>query len=371
MYHAGWAWAGDTPFHHTKLVASHFGGTRNPLVVSWPRKIKPDRTPRPQFHHVNDIAPTLYEILGITPPKIVNGIAQTSIDGISMAYSFGAADAPGRKTTQYFENNGSRGIYHEGWYACAFGPFVPWAVRQRDLSTWDAHADVWELYDLSVDFSQSNDLAAQEPERLASLKALFLAQAKDNQVFPIGAGLWTRIHPEDRIKTAYSRWTFDASTIRMPEFAAPGLGRESNRVTVKAKFGPEASGVLYALGGAAGGVSLFIDNGILVYAYNGLMLDRNEARATTKLAAGSHIVVVDTRLAGGPASPAEIIVLVDGVEVARTKTRFTVPGAFSASESFNVGVDLGSPVSRDYAERRPFRFNGLIETVTVEFTASE
>lgn len=369
MYHAGWAWAGDTPFHHTKLVASHFGGTRNPLVISWPSKIQPDRRTRGQFHHVNDIAATLYEVLGITPPKIVHGIAQDQLDGISMAYTFGAPNAPGRKRTQYFENNGSRGIYHEGWYACAFGPFVPWAVRQIDLSIWDANADVWELYDLSVDFSQSNDLAAQEPERLASMKALFLAEAKDNKVLPVGAGLWTRIHPEDRVKTAYSRWTFDATTIRMPEFAAPGLGRESNRVTVKAKFGPEASGVLYALGGGGGGLSLFIDNGILAYEYNGLMLDRNVARAAAKLAAGTHTVVVHTQLEGGPASPALIVVLVDGEEVARTRTRFTVPGAFSASEAFNVGVDLGSPVSRDYAQRRPFRFNGIIDTVTVELTA--
>ena len=126
MYHAGWAWAGDTPFRYTKLVASHFGGTRNPLVISWPKGIKPDKTPRPQFHHVNDIAPTIYDVLGIKAPDVVDGWKQLPIDGVSMAYAFGDPKAPGRKLTQYFENNGSRAIYHDGWIAAAFGPLIPW-----------------------------------------------------------------------------------------------------------------------------------------------------------------------------------------------------------------------------------------------------
>ena len=126
MYHAGWAWAGSTPFRSTKLVAAHFGGTRNPMVVSWPKGIKPDKTPRSQFHHVNDIAPTLYEVIGIKPPEEVNGFKQDPMDGVSMAYTFADAKAAGRKKTQYFENNASRGIYHDGWFACTFGPFIPW-----------------------------------------------------------------------------------------------------------------------------------------------------------------------------------------------------------------------------------------------------
>ena len=126
MYHAGWAWAGGTPFQSTKLVAAHFGGTRNPMVVSWPKGIKPDKTPRPQFHHVNDVVPTLYEVIGIKPPDEVNGFKQDPIDGVSMAYTFADAKAANRKKTQYFENNASRGIYHDGWFACTFGPLVPW-----------------------------------------------------------------------------------------------------------------------------------------------------------------------------------------------------------------------------------------------------
>ena len=126
MYHAGWAWAGNTPFQYTKLIASHFGGTRNPMVISWPKGIKPDRIPRSQFHHVNDIAPTIYEIVGIKPPKMVDGFPQDPIDGVSLAYTFNDPKAPSRKKVQYFDNNGSRAIYQDGWIAATFGPLVPW-----------------------------------------------------------------------------------------------------------------------------------------------------------------------------------------------------------------------------------------------------
>ncbi|MCJ7597666.1 MAG: sulfatase-like hydrolase/transferase, partial [Methyloceanibacter sp.] len=193
MYHAGWAWAGDTPFRYTKLIASHFGGTRNPLVISWPKGIAPDPTPRPQFHHVNDVTPTLYEVLGIRPPEVVDGFKQDPIDGISMAYTFADAKAPTRKAKQYFDNNGSRGIYRDGWYASTFGPLTPWLTVSPGLATWDSSKDVWELYDLSKDFSQSENLAGKEPQRLAEMKELFLAEAKENKVFPIGAGIWLRI----------------------------------------------------------------------------------------------------------------------------------------------------------------------------------
>ncbi|HWR92996.1 MAG TPA: arylsulfatase, partial [Desulfobacterales bacterium] len=180
MYHAGWAWAGGTPFRSTKLVAAHFGGTRNPMVVSWPKGIKPDPAPRSQFHHVNDIVPTICEILGIRPPKVVDGFKQDPIDGVSMVYTFANSKAPGRKKTQYFENNGSRGIYHEGWYACTFGPFIPWDTPGSTgrLKDWNAKKDVWELYDLTSDFSQADDLAGKEPQRLANMKKLFMVEAK-------------------------------------------------------------------------------------------------------------------------------------------------------------------------------------------------
>ncbi len=365
MYHAGWAWAGSTPFRHTKLVASHFGGTRNPLVISWPKGIRPDSTPRSQFHHVNDVVPTLYDILGIKPPAVVNGIGQDPIDGVSMTYSFAAAAAPGRKITQYFENNGSRGLYHDGWYAAAFGPLTPWLTVSPGLDTWDANKDVWELYDLRHEFSQAEDLATREPERLGKMKQLFLAEAMKNKVFPIGAGLWTRLHPEDRVKVPYTRWRFDAATTRLPEFAAPGLGRESNRVTVDLEIDEKASGVVYALGGVAGGLTLYMDRGHLVYEYNMMMIERYSGRSPAPLSPGQHRITVDTTIAK-PGAPAEVAVAADEREVFRVAVARTVPAAFSASETLDVGTDLGSPVALDYFDRRPFPFTGRIGTVDVE-----
>ncbi|MDG3006958.1 arylsulfatase [Paludisphaera mucosa] len=367
MYHAGWAWAGGAPFRSTKLVAAHFGGTRNPLVVSWPKGIKPDPAPRPQFHHVNDVAPTLYELIGVKPPAEVNGAKQDPIDGVSMAYSFADAKAPGRKLTQYFENNGSRGVYHDGWFAGTFGPLVPWdtAGSSPKLKTWDANQDPWQLYDLSKDFSQAEDLAAKEPERLAKMKELFLAEAKANRAFPIGGGLWTRFHPEDVLRSPYRSWRFDAETTRMPEFTAPGLGKRSNHVAIDVEVGPDASGVLYAMGGASGGLSVYMDAGRLVFEYNMLIIERTVARSEGKIAAGKHRIEVAETIPR-PGTPDDVVLSVDGAEVARTTVKRTVPGAFTASETFDVGVDLGSPVSVEYFDRAPFKFGGKIERVFVE-----
>jgi arylsulfatase A-like enzyme len=367
MYHAGWAWAGNTPFKSTKLVAAHFGGTRSPMAISWPAKIKPDTLPRAQFHHVNDIAPTVFELIGIKPPKVVNGYQQDPIDGISLAYTFDNPKAPTRKKVQYFENNGSRGIYMDGWYAAAFGPLVPWntAGTAKDALTWDASKDQWELYNLNEDYSQAHDLAAQNPKKLDELKREFDQQAKANKVWPVGGGLWLRIHPEDRLATPYRSWTFSDQTRRMPEFTAPGLGRESNQVIIDAEIGENASGVLYALGGAGGGIVCYMDKGKIVYLYNMMIIEQYQAESGV-IAAGKHQFVIDTQLdSKKPMAGGVVTVTVDGKEVAKTRLVRTVPAAFTASESFDVGVDLGSTVALAYDERRPFAFNGKINSVKV------
>ena len=209
QYHAGWAWAGSTPYKGVKLVASHFGGTRNPMAVRWPAKIRPDATPRPQFHHCNDVVPTIYEVVGITPPRVVNGIQQDPIDGVSFMYAFDDASAPGRLRTQYFEIMGSRGIFHDEWMAGTFGPRVPWVPGlPPGIQEWTPDQDEWELYDLGSDWSQSNDLAAAHPEKLAEMKEQFAIEAARNSVFPIGGGLWIPVfHPELRISTPYREWS--------------------------------------------------------------------------------------------------------------------------------------------------------------------
>ncbi len=366
MYHAGWAWAGCTPLRSTKLVAAHFGGTRNPMVVSWPKGIRPDKTMRQQFHHVVDIAPTLYEILGIKPPRVVHGHKQMEIDGVSLAYTFADGNADGRKDIQFFDNNGSRGVFHNGWFASAFGPFIPWNAAQGGFDKeWDSETDKWQLYDLRHDFSQANDLSAQHPEKLNEMKQLFLTVAEDNNDFPIGAGNWLRIHPEDIRTSPYDHWTFRGDTRRMPEFTAPGLGKRSNTVTIELEVGQRGNGVLYALGGASGGLTCYLDDGFLVYEYNLMIIERYIAKSQTRVDAGKHTIVVDTTLAR-PAAPADIVLSLDGKEVAKMTTKRTVPLAFTASETFDVGADLGSPVSRDYAERRPFEFEGKIDKVTIK-----
>jgi arylsulfatase len=366
MYHAGWAWAGSTPFRSTKLVAAHLGGTRNPLVVSWPKGIKPDKAMRSQFTHVADVAPTLYEVLGITPPKEVNGHEQMVIDGKSFAATFANADAPEANTEQFFDNNGSRALYQDGWMASAFGTFVPWNQKASAelMETWDSAADEWELFNLKDDFSQSTNLAAEYPEKLEAMKRRFLEVSKDNKNLPIGAGNWLRLHPADRVSTPYTEWAFNATTRRMPEFTAPGIGRQSNVVTVDFECGDKADGVLYALGGSGGGITVYMDQGHLVYLYNMMIIEQYEARTKAPLAAGKHRVTITTTIAK-PAAPAKVEIAIAGGETVTLDVARTVPAAFTASESFDVGVDLGSTVSSDYYQRRPFRFNGKIQKVGV------
>jgi arylsulfatase len=363
IYHAGWGWAGNTPFQYFKQVASHLGGTRNPMAVSWPAKIRHDDVPRSQFTHVNDVVPTIYEAIGITPPQSVDGFKQDKLDGTSFAYTFNDPKARPRKDTQYFEIFGNRAIYHDGWMASALGPsLVPEHARQGE--NWDPAGDTWELYELRKDFSQADDIAVANPRKVTELTALFMKEAEANKAFPIGGSFWYALHPEDRVSTPYKSWEFDASTRRMPEFTAPGLGRVGNTVVIDADVPENASGVLYALGGVSGGLALFMDEGHLAFEYNLMMIERYNTRSEKKLAAGKHTIQVDTAIAK-PGSPGTVVIQVDGTEYARLELKQTVALAFTASETFDVGTDLGSPVSRLYYDRRPFPFAGKITKVAV------
>ena len=366
MYHASWAWAGNTPFRYTKLIASHFGGTRNPMVISWPKSIQPDKTPRSQFHHVNDIVPTLYDILGIIPPKVVNGFEQMPLDGVSMAYTFNNAHATPAEKTQFFDNNWSRAIYQDGWYACTFGPFTPWIPGGgTKLKTWDPKNDVWELYNLNDDFTQAYNLAKEYPEKLDELKALFLKEAEDNKDFPIGGGNWLRLHPEDVLKSPYKNWTFSQTSRRMPEFSAPGLGKLNNKVVIDLEVPKEnANGVLYAMGGSGAGLTCFMENGRITYEYN-MFLIENYSVSTEILTPGKHTIEIVTQLEK-PGASALVTISEDGKELATCDVKRTVPAAFSATETFDVGADMGSPVSLKYHDQAPFEFSGKINSVKVD-----
>ncbi len=368
MYHSAWAWAGSTPFGYVKLVASHFGGTRTPLVISWPEKIKPDNTPRPQFHHVNDIAPTLFDILGITPPQIVDGHQQDPIDGVSMTYSFADPKAKTRKKTQYFEIMGSRSIFTDGWIASAVGPRIPWVASTEGLDKWTPDQDSWELYDLSKDYSQAKDLAKEQPKKLAAMKELFIAEAAKNKVFPVGGGLFTVLNPDQIISTGQTKWKFFEGMVRTPEFVAPKIGSRNNLVTVDATMGKDTKGVLYALCGIGGGVSLYVDKGKLVYEYNALAIQRTKLISQTPIPNGRVKIEVETKFQSPKrATPADIMIRVNGKQVAGGTVPLTVPTSFSATETFDVGMDLGSPVSLDYYDRAPFRFTGRIHGVEVRY----
>jgi arylsulfatase len=369
MYHGAWAWAGMTPFRGTKLVAGYFGGTRTPLAISWPRDIKPDATVRTQFHHVNDIVPTIYDVLHITPPKTVNGVVQDPLDGVSMRYTFADAHAPGRKPPQYFEVFGSRGIYANGWMASVFGPRVPWKPAPiASLRTWNPDHDQWSLYRLADDYSQADDLAASHPRKQAEMQALFDQAARANHVYPIGAGLIPILYPDQRVASSAHEWHFSALTQRLPEFAAPNLRARNSRVDVTLQAPAQASGVIYALGGRSGGVVLYLDHGQLVYEYNGLVIATTRLRAPAPLSAGSHHIEIDTTmLAARPGAPAKLTMSVDGSIVASATTPFTAPLTFTATESFDVGDDLGSSVSLAYFDRAPFPFDGHIDDVHVRY----
>lgn len=370
QYHAGWAWAGSAPYRGMKLLASHLGGTRNPMAVRWPARIAPDSRPRSQFHHCNDLVPTIYEVIGITPPRVVRGVEQQPLDGTSLAYTFGDPDAEGRLRTQYFEIMGSRAIYHDGWMASAFGPRAPWVPGlPPGIHEWTPDQDTWELYHLDEDWTQARDLADTHPEKLAQLKEVFAIEAARNSVYPVGGGLWVvAIHPEQRISTPYRQWTFSGDIVRMPEFCAPALGNRANTVVIDADLADGASGVLYSLGANSGGLTCYLDDGHLCYEYNLFLLQRTKIRSEQRLRAGRTEIEVRTTYAEPrPGGPLDITLSVGGEVVAGGQVPISAPLLFTANDCLDIGRSLGSPVSLDYRERAPFALDGTIDTVTVTY----
>jgi arylsulfatase len=360
-----WSWAFDTPFKWTKQVASHFGGTRQGLAISWPARIKDAGGIRTQFHHVIDIAPTILEATGIKAPQFVDGIQQEPIEGMSMVYSFDKASAaqPSSHKTQYFEMGGNRGIYHEGWYANTTPPVAPWVLNAKMP---DIDAYTWELYDLTKDYSQANDLAAKMPDKLKEMQSLFGQEAKKYHVYPLDNSQFQRaITPRPSATAGKTVFTYSGEIAGIPLGSAPSILNRSFTITAGVDV-PEGGGdgMIVTAGGWAGGFGLYLLKGKPVFTYNLLQLLQPRWAGEQPLTQGKHTIVFDFTYDGpGIAKGGTGVLNVDGQEVARLATPKTIPFLLPADESFDVGIDTRTGVN-DLDYKVPFRFNGTIDKLT-------
>jgi arylsulfatase len=361
----GWAWAVNAPFQWGKQVASHLGGTRNPLVIAWPDRIKDAGGIRTQFHHVIDIAPTILEAAHLPQPTEVNGVKQKPIEGVSMVYSFDDPQAIGTRHLQYFEMMGNRAIYKDGWIAAARHGRLPWVTMGG--GTGDFDHDTWELYDLANDFSEANDVSAKFPDKLKELQDAFWVEAKKYDVLPLDDRFAERGDPGLRPSLIAGRtdFTYYAGT-QIPEPSAANTKNTSH--TIKATIDVPrggADGVLVAEGGAAGGFALYIKHGRPVYEYNYFAHERYRVASGEVLASGPAAVRVDFNYDGGIGAGATAALFINDRKVGEARLDKTCPGRFG-SESLDVGVDHGSPVSEDY--QPPFAFSGIIKKVEIHLS---
>ncbi|NJK37277.1 MAG: arylsulfatase [Oscillatoriales cyanobacterium RM1_1_9] len=360
-----WAWAMDTPFRWTKQVASYFGGTRNAMVVSWPEKIKEKNGLRDQFHHVIDIAPTLYEVAGIEAPRFHNGIPQKPIEGVSMAYSFesNGAKAEDARQTQYFEMFGHRALYDNGWMAAAFHNRVPWVTA----GTVPFDQDQWELFNLDEDFSQAKDLSTEQPEKLEEMQAQFLLEGGKYGVFPLDDRFAERTDVTLRPSFTSGRdhFEFFPGMTNLSEGTAPNVKNLSHSIAADLVI-PEqgAEGVILAMGGTTGGYTLFIKDGKLTYDYNWFDLERTAITSATEVPTGKVNVRFDFDYDGdGAGKGGKGTLFINNRKVAEERINKTVAGRFGV-DTFGVGLDTQAPVSKAY--KPPFKFTGEIEKVTID-----
>jgi len=363
-YPVGWAVAMDTPYQWVKQVASHYGGTRNAAIVSWPAGIPERGGLRHQWHHVIDIAPTILQAAGLPVPRLVDGVAQQRIDGTAMNYSFADAEAPDRRGTQYFEIIGNRGIYHDGWVACTVHNTTPWNLSASEAVPFSD--DRWELYDTRSDWTQARDVAAEQPERLERLKELFLIEATRNQALPLDDRPFAaRRNASDRGRI--QSMTFHPGTRRLLHEAVPNVIGASFSVTADLTVPDDgASGVICAQGGRFSGYSLYCHEGVLSFCMNvgGSVL--SHVRATEPLTSGRH--EIEFRFAydgGGLGKGGDGTLFVDHRQVGEGRIERTLVFQFPIGEDFNVSVDPLTPVTDDYPQFDN-AFNGAIEWVRID-----
>jgi arylsulfatase len=363
-YNVGWAWALDAPFQWMKQVASHFGGTRNGLAISWPRGIATAGEQRSQFHHIIDIVPTILDATGVEMPARVNGIEQKPIEGVSMRYSFDDVNADSRRTTQYFEIFGNRAVYHEGWMASCFHGRLPW-IRTQSHPFGDTER--WELYHLADDFSQGVDLAAQHPDKLTELRAVFDAEASKYDVYPLSDATLARALPANRPSLLGDRAsvTYYANNVRIPEPATLSYTSTSFELRAQLQIPPGgAKGVVICIGGSMSGWTLYLHDGIPRFTYNYLGHELTTVAAAEPLPEGPVALGLSFDYdGGGLGKGASASLLVNDTAVAGGRIERTVPFRFSMSgETLDVGVDTGSPVA-PYGHA--FRFTGRIDRIDV------
>ena len=365
-YNVGWAWALDCPFQWTKQVASHFGGTRNAMAVAWPRKITDAGGLRSQFHHVIDIMPTILEAAGIPHPDSVGGVEQAPIEGVSMLYTFASASAPSTRRTQYFEILANRAIYHDGWVAACFHGRPPW-VRSQKLEI-GGPQEKWELYNIEQDFSQGQDLAANQPAKVKELQALFEQEAWKYNVYPLSGETLARSLPFNRpsLIAGQKKFTFYRSNVHMPEMAIVSLKNRSFVMTAHLQIpAGGAEGVVVCQGGNLAGWSLYVRDNKPVYYYNWLGHEMYAVKGAEPLPTGPvELTVKFDYDGGGLGKGGSATLLVNGEQVAQGRIEKTVPFVFSMSgETFDVGEDTGAPVGPYPHE---FPFTGKIGKIDIE-----
>jgi arylsulfatase len=364
---AGWAVAFDTPYQWTKQVASDHGGTKVGMAIRWPKGIRAKGELRTQFHHVIDVAPTILEAAGLPEPKIVNGVTQRPMDGVSMAYSFNDAQAKERHTTQYFEMFGNRAIYHNGWWARTIHR-APWEPKPRRALA----DDIWELYDTRTDFSLVNDLSAKNPEKLKELQALFLKEAQKNSALPIDDRVFDRVNAglvgRPDLMSGRTSIALAEGMTGMTENVFLNIKNKSKTITaeVEAPQG-RAHGAILVQGGRFGGWALYVKDGRPAYVYNFLGLQRTTISASKPLAPGKATIRFEFAYDGGGLGKGGLGALyVNGEKVGEGRIERTQPMIFSAEETADVGIDLATPVVEAIGAEAKSRFTGRIPKVTIE-----
>lgn len=375
----GWSWAFDTPFKWTKQIASHFGGTRQGMAISWPGHIQDKGGIRSQFHHVIDIVPTLLEVTAIPAPTMVNGVPQKPIEGTSLAYTFEAsnAKAPSKHRTQYFEMMGDRAIYHDGWVAATTPLRAPWELV-GPTTTDPANGFKWELYDIRSDWTQSNDLAAKRPDKLKELQDLLWIELAKNQVLPLDSSVASRlVAPRPNLTAGRTDFLYKFPITGIPLGDAPNLLNTSYTLTADIEIPAEgAEGMIATQGGRFGGWGFYLLKSKPVFVWNLVDLERIRWEGPEALSPGKHIIKFDFKYDGagagtlafnslsGIGQPGEGTLFVDGKEVAKQRMKRTLPLILQWDETFDIGSDTGTPVDdKDY--QTPFAFTGKLNSLSL------